>query len=312
VEAVSPQVRQRLHQFVNAGGGLLLFAGNHVHAKPYNTMFYRSDTLLLPVALGEPVQQPEEQPQTIARIDPAHEALRLFASEPTLLQRSRFYRYLALVALDTVPQAKTLLTLDNGAPLLVEHGVGRGRVMMFTSTADRDWSDLPTRPVYVPLIHGLVSYLSNLSAASQRPNAILPAPVTLRGQSEDDGASLTIQTADGHERLLRYAAEGDPDNPNVVAHFSAYTVPGIYQISGPQDRQDLLAVNATRAESNLTKLDNSALEARLQPLPLWVEEEATFGQTDRNPATPSKELASFFLLAVVGLLAIENVYANRL
>jgi hypothetical protein len=73
-----------------------------------------------------------------------------------------------------------------------------------------------------------------------------------------------------------------------------------------------LTVNATRAESNFTKLDNSALEARLQPLPLWVEEEATFGQTDRNQATPSKELASLFLLAVVGLLAIENVYANRL
>ncbi len=316
VEAVSPQVRQRLYQFVNAGGGLLLFAGNHVHAKRYNTMFYRSDTLLLPVALGEPVQQPEDQPQTIARIDPDHEALRLFASEPILLQRSLFYRYLALGALDAVPQATALLTLDNGAPLLVEHGVGRGRVMMLTSTADRDWSDLPTRPVYVPLIHGLVSYLSNLSAASQRPNAILPAPVTLHGQSEDEGASLTIQTADGQKRLLRYTAEGGPDNasskPNIVAHFSDYTVPGTYQVLGPQGHQDLLTVNATRAESNLTKLDNPALEARLQPLPLLVEEEATFGQTDRNQATPSKELASLFLLAVVGLLAIENVYANRL
>jgi hypothetical protein len=43
-----------------------------------------------------------------------------------------------------------------------------------------------------------------------------------------------------------------------------------------------------------------------------VEEEATFGQTDQNPAALSKELASLFLLAVVGLLAIENVYANRL
>ncbi len=312
VEAVSTPVRQRLHQFVNAGGGLLLFAGNHVHAKRYNTMFYRSDTLLLPVALGEPVQQPENQPQTIAHVDPTHEALRLFASEPSLLQRSLFYRYLSLGSLDTAPQAKTLLTLGNGAPLLVDHEVGNGRVMVLTSTADRDWSDLPTRTVYVPLIHGLISYLSNLSTASQRPNAILPTPVTLRGQLEDDGASLTIQTADGQQRRLRYVTAGDPDQPNVVAHFSDYTVPGIYQVSGPQGHRDLLTVNATRAESNFTKLDNPALEARLQPLPLLVEEEATFGQADRNPATPSKELASLFLLAVVGLLAIENVYANRL
>jgi hypothetical protein len=312
VEAVSPQARQRLHHFVNTGGGLLIFVGNHVHAKRYNPMFYRSDTLLLPVAMGEPVQQPEDHPQTITGIDVTHEALHLFASEPGLLQRSLFYRYLALGALDTVPQAKALLTLDNGAPLLVEHGVGRGRVMLFTSTVDRDWSDLPTRTAYVPFIHGLITYLSHLSAASQRPNAILPAPVTLPGQPEDDGATLTIQTADGQKRLLRYVAEGTPDTPNVVAHFSAYTVPGMYQVLGPQGHQDLLTVNATRAESNFTKLDNPALEARLQPLPLSIEEEATFGQTDRNAATSSKELASLFLLAVVGVLAIENMYANRL
>jgi hypothetical protein len=102
------------------------------------------------------------------------------------------------------------------------------------------------------------------------------------------------------------------DKPEVVAHFSAYTIPGIYHLSGPNGHQDILSVNATRAESNLTKLDNPALESRLRPLPLLVEEEATFGQTDLNQATLSKELASVFLLAVVGLLAIENVYANRL
>ncbi len=307
VEVVSPQLRQRLHQFVNAGGGLLFFAGNHVHAERYNAMFYRSDTLLLPVALGQPVQQPEDQPQTIAYIDPDHEALRLFASEPDLLQRSLFYRYLALDALDTAPQAKPLLTLADGSPLLVEHEVGRGNVMVLTSTVDRDWSDLPTRPVYVPLIHGLVSYLSNLSAASQRPNAILPAPTTLLGRPEDVDASLRIQTADGQQRLLRYTEEGT----QVVARFSDYTVPGVYQIEGPE-AQDILTVNATRAESNLTKLENPDLQARLQPLPLLLEEEATFGQADADQALPSKELASLFLLAVVGILAIENVYANRL
>ena len=204
------------------------------------------------------------------------------------------------------------MTLADGSPILVQHEVGRGHVMIFSSTADRDWSDLPTRPVYVPLLHGLISALSNLADASQRPNVILPEPAILQGQPEDDGASLTIQTADGQQRLLRYAAEGGSDRPNIVAHFSAYTVPGIYQISGSRSQRDFLTVNATRAESNLTKLDNPALETRLQPLPLIIEEEATFGQTDRNQAAASKELASLFLLAVVGLLAIENVYANRL
>ena len=310
VEAISPPARQRLLRFVNAGGGLLVFAGNHVHASRYNAMFHRSDTLLFPAALGEPVQQPEDQPRTIADIDATHEALQLFAAEPGLLQRSLFYRYLDLGNMGAAPQAKALLSLDNGAPLLVEHRVGQGRVMVFAATADRDWSDLPTRTVYVPLIHGLISSLAKLSVASQRPNAILPDPVTLVGRPEDDGATLMIQTADGQKRRLRYAPQEGA--AGVAAQFSDYTVPGVYRISEPQGRQDILTVNATRGESNLTKLDNPALEARLQPLPLWIEDEATFGQTNRNQAAPSKELASLFLLAVVGLLAIENVYANRL
>ncbi len=307
VEVVSPPIRQRLHRFVNAGGGLLFFAGNHVHAERYNAMFYRSDTLLLPVAIGQPIQQPEDQPQTIAHIDPDHEALQLFASEPALLQRGLFYRYLALGDLASAPQATALLTLDDGSPLLVEHEVGRGHVMVLTSTADRDWSDLPTRPVYVPLIHGLVSYLANLSTASQRPNTILPAPTTLQGRSEDVDATLNIQTADGQQRLVRYIEE----NAQVVARFSDYTIPGIYQLDGPEAK-DILTVNATRSESNLTKLDSPDLEARLQPLTLLLEEEATFGQANADQALPSKELAGLFLLAVVGILAIENVYANRL
>ena len=61
VEALSPQARQRLHQFVMEGGGLLFFAGNRVDPVRYNAMFYRSDTLLLPLALGQPIQRPQEQ-----------------------------------------------------------------------------------------------------------------------------------------------------------------------------------------------------------------------------------------------------------
>ena len=66
VEAVTPQLRQRLYQFVVEGGGLLFFAGNRVDPVRYNAMFYRSDTLVLPLALGQPIQRPQDQPLTIA------------------------------------------------------------------------------------------------------------------------------------------------------------------------------------------------------------------------------------------------------
>ena len=74
----------------------------------------------------------------------------------------------------------------------------------------------------------------------------------------------------------------------------------------------MLTVNATRAESNFTKLQSDDLQTRLQPLHIVVEEEETFGQATAKHALPSKELAGMLLLAVVGLLMTENVCANRL
>ena len=66
VEALSPQVRQGLHQFVTDGGGLIFFAGHQVAPTRYNALFYGSDTPLLPAALGEPVQQPRGRAGDVA------------------------------------------------------------------------------------------------------------------------------------------------------------------------------------------------------------------------------------------------------
>ena len=69
-----------------------------------------------------------------------------------------------------------------------------------------DWTDLPTRTAYVPLIHGLVGYAAHLSAASQRPRGYHARATRLLGREEDDGTTVTIHTPDGQERLGRYYA----------------------------------------------------------------------------------------------------------
>jgi hypothetical protein len=129
----------------------------------------------------------------------------------------------------------------------------------------------------------------------------------LPGQAGDDSAALTIRTPDGHSQLVRYTT----DAQEVRAVFDAYTIPGIYHLTTPQGA-DVMSVNATRTESNFTKLQREDLQTRLQPLSLVLEEEATFGQAGNEPMLPAKELASMLLLAVIGLLAVESVYANRL
>jgi Aerotolerance regulator N-terminal/von Willebrand factor type A domain len=306
VEALEPQVIQRLYQFVLEGGGLLFFTGNRVEATHYNAMLYRSEMLLLPLALGQPLQHPQEQPMTLGTVDSTHEALTTFAGESTLLQRGRFYRYLTVEGLQETPSVKALLTFRDGHPLLVEKELGRGRALFFTSSADRDWTDLPTRTAYVPLLHGMLGYAANLAAATQRLGVEMPAPAALPGRTTDAGAAVTLVTPDGQERGSRYTAEGT----QVVAHFAEYTLPGIYRLGTPSG-PDLLAVNATRAESNFEKLQNADLRTRFQPLQLLLAEAEQLEQSDLGNLLPFKELSAIFMIALVAVLMVENVCANR-
>lgn len=307
VETLTPQVRQRLSQFVAEGGGLLFFSGNRVDPVRYNAMLYRSDTLLLPLALGPPLQRPQDQPLTIAQVDSTHEALAALAGEEALAQRGKFYRYLTLEGAPTTAGVRVLLTLQDGRPLLVDKELGRGRVLFFASSADRDWTDLPTRTVYVPLVHGLVGYAARLAAASQRPGAMMPDAAHLAGRLEDHGATLAVHTPDGQERLARYTRDGT----QTLASYAAYTTPGIYRLVTPTGL-DFLAVNGTRAESNFEKIQAIDLQARLRPLSVIVEEEEHLGQSTADSALPTRELASLVLLTLVAVLAVENVCANRL
>jgi hypothetical protein len=304
VEALAPQIRQRLHQFVVEGGGVLFFAGNRIEAARYNAMF--SGTLLLPLALGQPIQHRQEQPMTIGGFEHTHEALSAFAADSTLLQRGKFYRYLAVQRQDSTPGVRVLVSFKDGYPLLVEKTLGRGRVMFFTSSADRDWTDLPTRTAYVPFLHGMLGYLANLSLATQRPETMMPEPVFLPGRQVDRNATVVLRTPDGQERLGRYAT----DSTQVVARFADYTVPGLYQATTPSG-PDLLAVNATRVESNFEKLQAADLQTRFHPLQLMVEEENMLGQTITGSPLPIRELSGIFMLALVAVLIVENVCANR-
>jgi hypothetical protein len=307
VEALSPQVRQGLHQFVIDGGGLIFFTGHQVDAARYNPLFYGSDTPLLPVALSEPVQQPEEAPVTLQLTDGAHEALTVFSDGgEEMLARGRFYRYFS-VADDGSTDADVLLSYENGHPFLLEQSLGRGRVLLFTSTADRDWTDLPTRTAYVPLVHGLFGYAAQLSEAAQRPQVFLPGPTSVRIRGAQDGSILTILAPDRKELLSRFARRDGV----IEAPVTEYTVPGIYRLSTGIDT-DYLAANATRAESDFAKLQQADLQARWQPLPVILEEEAALGEQADGTALPGREIAGILLLSLVAVLMVENVCANRL
>src|SRR5207237_2929193 len=81
------------------------------------------------------------------------------------LRRSIFHH---MTRLKPVTGSKVLASTQDKQPLLVQSRVGRGAILLFASTADRDWGSWPQSRLYVPLIHQLAGYLTERLPENQR------------------------------------------------------------------------------------------------------------------------------------------------
>lgn len=194
VASIEGESRQRISEFVNDGGSLILFDGDQVNADSYNTPWESNGTTwALPAQLGEIAGEPtdasgqlaseEPPPLPIGNANPLYTPWNLLGTED---QRPfadvEIYRYrkltpnrVANLELDNdtadgpgpdATSANTsgaetntvtnLLTMANGDPIAVSGRRGKGRVLQFAIPCNTAWSSLPMRLVYLPMVQQLV------------------------------------------------------------------------------------------------------------------------------------------------------------
>ena len=99
-----------------------------------------------------------------------------------------------------------LIRLDDGGPLLIERALGAGRVLLFTSSLDREWNDLPVQPVFVPFMAGLANHL--LGGAGFTSEADLGSTLAVRalglqgGQIFDPRGEKALALGGGSDDVL--------------------------------------------------------------------------------------------------------------
>ena len=72
-----------------------------------------------------------------------------------------------------------LAAYDDGAPALVEARRGQGRVLLYTSTVDRDWTDWPLRTSFLPAMQRFAGWLSGALDDRRDPPTVVGSPRTL-------------------------------------------------------------------------------------------------------------------------------------
>ncbi|MCG8650891.1 MAG: BatA domain-containing protein [Pirellulales bacterium] len=148
--------------------------------------------------------------------------------------------------------------LNNGDPLLMENSFGKGRVIVCTTACDDSWSDLPSRPFFLPLMQRLVTYL----ATAAHPRRNLAVGQTLVAQLPADAGPVTITRPDGQ---LVELTELQRDRSGLI-QYSQTDHEGVYLLQSASLEPIHYAVVAPRVESNLQLLDEDQLGSLAQTL----------------------------------------------
>ncbi len=192
VRELSQSLRSRLAEFVESGRSLVIFDGNQLQQEQYNAKWISKDAeYILPAELGKVLGNPKQRES--ARIVKAT-LNQQFAPWSSVLPQSSsalddvdVYAYRELVVRSQAEgestgqsnsepesprsvQQTVLLQTTTGVPLGILAPWGRGRVVQFAISADGEWTSLPLRPVFLPLMQQLVI---DLAGGTETPNVFV-------------------------------------------------------------------------------------------------------------------------------------------
>jgi len=142
---------KRLQDYIESGGNIFIALGDKV-----DTMFYNQNLdFLLP---GNLVKLNKESAQ-IDYIDLSYPGLNIFSNPKEADFSTVFFSTYYLV--EPKVGTRTLIRLSSGHPLLLETTpfLGGGKVLLFVSSLDRDWTNFPTKPVYPILFQEIIRHL---------------------------------------------------------------------------------------------------------------------------------------------------------
>jgi hypothetical protein len=286
-----------LKKFVEQGGGVLVVLGEH-------TTWPSNDAALLPGTLTGTVDR-EGRGGALGFLDYSHRVFEVFkAPHGGGFSSARILRYRALTA---TPESRVLARFDDGAVAATEQKIGLGRVIAWNTSMDDSWSDLPTKPVFLPLVHQLMRYLGRYEEA--------PAWRTV-GQVLDLTSGSILVGSRRDRVALTPAGKRVTLASGSGPEFLELDEQGFYELRSTgtaESRPPAVAVDIDPAESDLSVMDQGEFTAAVT----GHAGPQLASTTAAEPETPQdlerrQALWWYLLLGGILLLATETILSNRI
>ncbi|MCA9074812.1 MAG: BatA domain-containing protein [Planctomycetaceae bacterium] len=303
---------EELRRFVERGGGLWVVLGRRTDRESFNAAWYQDGGGLSPLPLDElkTLDEDSTEEETIHPPSGEHPATaqlsdtnRLDIDAVRIRSRHVFDRSSA------GEELSVLLETGDGAPLVTEQYVGRGRVIIQALPFDVGWSNLPMTKAHVVMVNDWLAYLTQ--PAATQFNVQTGARIELPQALADSQTEVTLVSPDGKDHDLSLQANDDLAG----FRYSNTLLPGRYDVKyfGPENetltipfqvRRDALESDLTplSAEQETSLIDTAGLtfaESETPEIPV-----VTSGEHDRPVWTP-------LLVGLLILLGVELLLATR-
>jgi len=301
VSGLNRQHVERLKDYVRNGGGLILAPSvsgesrSSQDAAAWNLLLSE----LMPAALQMPVpgSPDRERPRQLVDVDFGHPVFKLFADpgngDPT---RVRFYQFWS-TATSGASSGAALASFDDGHAALLERAVGKGRVLLWTGGFDARSSDLPLRPIFLPLMYQMAEYTAR--PRSLTPSLVTGQPILLDGFNPSQEIEVLLPDA-SRQQLT----------PGTMSFTPSSAGPYYFR---QQALERIVAVNLDRRESDPQAMSAADFLAHLSRHADETPIAGIFGSTEvsRLDRERAQKLWRWALTALLVLLFAEGWLAKK-
>ncbi len=313
VPALLPAQAQALEAFVRRGGSAVVFLAPDTNVANYNDLLVqrvKDYGGLLPGRIGPAVGQvgPAAEAVTAVR-DLAHPYLadlyQTSTEYPEVLVQ-RYYRLGGAAAIERV------LWAPSGDPIVSAKRFADGRVVLFATTADRQWNNLATTALLLPMLERIALEAGEALGGDQTFPA--GAAVTIRPRAKlPPRAAVNVKVPDGSVELL--PLKGDGAAPGVL--FTKTDALGVYewQVAGATPETPgaagTFATNMDGAECDLASVRAESVVGTVAPADVYVGDSVEAVHARAAKAAGGENWWDRLVAVAIVLLVLEAVVANR-
>ena len=271
--------------YVRGGGALLIAPGDRVDPALFNRQF--AD--ISPAELSRTEFATAGDYLVIADFDRRHPVFRSLDTDWS----ARFQDFWGLAP---NADADVLMQFDNAMPALVEQEFGEGKVLLFASSMDLEWNNLPLQGLFLPFVHETLRHLVQGEVKRRAYEVGDRFSVDIN----DSGAVAAVRGPDGGAMAF------DPENFIVEAGM-----PGVIRAETGGDGENF-AVNTAAAESNLARVAVATLtDSIINPdTDVVRSRDVQMAELVEELERPQR-IWWWILLLAMALLLAESVLANR-